>query len=55
MRMLSGNAFYSAVGAGSHRQLQSLLWFVVRDLPYKETPEFLWNLLGIAEPRILET
>lgn len=28
MRMLSGNAFYSAVGAGSHRQLQSLLWFV---------------------------
>lgn len=28
MRMLSGNGFYSAIGAGSHKQLRSLSWFV---------------------------
>lgn len=26
--MLADNVFYFAVGAGSHRQLQSLLWVV---------------------------
>jgi len=53
--MLSGNAFYSAVGAGPISSFGPCCGLWAQYLACKETQEFLWSLLGIAEPWILET